>query len=119
MNTRERFVRTLTGKTVDRVPFMKVFGGANAALPEWEREYPGIRECIDELLGFEGMGRGWGRPPVHMDPSHYQEGEVIRETGHIAVVRRGDGTVEQRYKAEGADYNRHTVEWPVKNTQDW
>ena len=32
MNTRERFVRTLTGKPVDRVPFMKVFGGANAVL---------------------------------------------------------------------------------------
>jgi len=27
MNTRERFVKTLTGEKVDRVPFMKVFGG--------------------------------------------------------------------------------------------
>ena len=27
MNTRERFVKTLRGEQVDRVPFMKVFGG--------------------------------------------------------------------------------------------
>ena len=30
MNTRERFVGTLCGEPVDRVPFMKVFGGTNA-----------------------------------------------------------------------------------------
>ena len=40
MNDRERFVNTLTGRPVDRVPFIKVFGGTNAVLPGWEREYP-------------------------------------------------------------------------------
>ena len=42
MNARERFVKTLTGEPVDRVPFMKIFGGPNATHPEWEREYPGL-----------------------------------------------------------------------------
>ena len=37
-------------KAVDRVPFRKAFGGANAIHPEWEAEYPGIGECTDELL---------------------------------------------------------------------
>ena len=36
MNTRERFVKTLSGEKVDRVPFIKVFGGTNAIHPEWE-----------------------------------------------------------------------------------
>ena len=26
LNTRQRFVRTLTGQEVDRVPFMSIFG---------------------------------------------------------------------------------------------
>jgi len=38
MNTKGRFVRTLTGKEVDRVPFIKVFGITNAAHPAWETE---------------------------------------------------------------------------------
>ena len=45
------------GERVDRVPFMKVFGGANVVLPPWVDEYPGVRECIDERLGFEGRGQ--------------------------------------------------------------
>ena len=32
---RQRFVRTLTGQEVDRVPFIKLFGGTNAHLREW------------------------------------------------------------------------------------
>ena len=53
MTSRERFVRTLTGREVDRVPFIKVFGGTNAVLPRWEEECPGISRSIDELLRFE------------------------------------------------------------------
>ncbi len=117
MNTRERFVKTLTGEEVDRVPFMKVFGGTNAVHPAWEQEYPGIGKCIDELLGFEGTYRGWGETGVNMDPSNMGKSEVLNETEEVIVRRRGDGTVEQVHK--GGDYNRHTIEWPVKTMQDW
>ncbi|MFC1461372.1 hypothetical protein ACFLQR_02495 [Verrucomicrobiota bacterium] len=93
MNTRERFVRTLTGEKVDRVPFIKIFGGTNAVHPHWEEEYPGIGECIDELLGFEGTYRGWGITKVNMDPANMSETEVLEETESISVHRMGDGTV--------------------------
>ena len=59
MNHRERFVRTLTGKEVDRVPFIKVFGGTNAILARWEEEHPGLSEEIDQILNsraFIGAG---------------------------------------------------------------
>ena len=117
MNTRERFVRVLTGQPVDRVPFIKVFGGTNAILPHWEDEHPGIGECIDELLGFEGVYRGWGITPVDMNPSGFGPTEILQETEEIQTQRTGDGTVVQVYK--GGDYNRHTVEWPVKTRRDW
>ncbi len=117
MNTRERFVRTLTGREVDRAPFMKVFGGANAINPAWEEEYPGIGKCIDELLGFEGAYRGWATTGVNMDPSRMGEPEILEETQDIIVRRRGDGTVEQLKK--GGDYRHHTIAWPVGNMEDW
>ena len=117
MNTRERFVKTLTGEPVDRVPFIKVFGGTNAVLPRWKDEYPGIETCIDELLRFEGVYRGWGITPVNMDPANMGSSEVLSETETIIVRRAGDGTVDQIYK--DGDYKRHTIEWPIKTMQDW
>ena len=69
VTSRERFVNVLTGKPADRVPFVKVFGGTNAIKPHWEEEHPGIGQCIDELLRFEGTYRGWGITPVNMTRS--------------------------------------------------
>ena len=110
-------MRTLTGEEVDRVPFMKVFGGTNAVHPEWEAEYPGIGECIDELLGFEGTYRGWATTGVNMHPTNMGKPEVLKETDEMVVRRRGDGTVDMLLK--GGDYRWQTIEWPVKTMQDW
>src|SRR5512137_1069147 len=87
MNHRERFVRTLTGRPVDRVPFIKVFGGTNATQPRWETERPGISKCIDQVLGFEGVYRGWQTTPVNFWLS--QRGPpVIVEDDASHTVRR-------------------------------
>lgn len=117
MNTRERFIRTLTGREVDRVPFIKVFGGTNAILPRWEEAYPGIGGCIDKLLGFEGVYRGWGVAPVNLDVSNLGESEIIEEDDARILRRRGDGRVEQICKT--GDYHHQTLEWPVKTPADW
>jgi len=118
MNTRERFVRTLTGQDVDRVPFMKVFGGTNAALPHWESEYPGIALCIDEVLEFEGRYRGWQIAPVNIN-FYCAPGRrtVLEDDAEKCIVREADGTVEILRK--GADYSHQTIEWPVKGRNDW
>ena len=117
MDTRERFVRTMTGQPVDRVPFMKVFGGDNAILPQWEEEYPGIGKEIDELLQFEGGYRGWRCTPVNMDPSQPDPVEVLEDCETRQVRRRGDGTVEMVQKV--GDYHRHDIDWPIKSLADW
>jgi len=117
MDTRERFVRTLTGKPVDRVPFMKVFGGAGRIVPTWEDEHPGTAESIDEILQFEGSGRGWDRTPVNVDPSQLDPVQVIEDQETHVVRRRGDGTVEMIQKT--GDYNRHDIDWPIKSLADW
>jgi uroporphyrinogen decarboxylase len=117
MNTRERFVRTLTGKPVDRVPFMKIFGGDNAILPQWEQEHPGIGACIDELLQFEGGYRGWRCTPVNMDPSQLGPDVVLEDSETKLIRRRGDGTVDVLHKS--GDYHQHDIDWPIKSVADW
>ena len=117
MTDRERFVRTLTGRPVDRVPFMKIFGGRNAIQPHWEAEHPGIGDCIDDLLGFEGRYRGWATTPVNTGLSRTGPVELIEETDDHTVRRFRTGKVEVRQK--GGDYNRHTVQWPVTDRTSW
>ena len=117
MDTRERFVRTLTGKPVDRVPFMKVFGGTNAVKPHWEEQRPGISTCIDEILQFDGRYRGWACAPVNMDPSSLRPVEILEQDDTRVVRRRGDGAVEVLLK--GGDFHRQVLEWPIKDRASW
>ena len=48
MNTRERFVGTLTGQEVDRIPFMKVFGGNFAFVLE-QASFASYRYFMERL----------------------------------------------------------------------
>lgn len=117
MTHRERFVRVLTGGEVDRVPFIKVFGGDNAVLPHWEQEHPGIRQEIDRTIGWDGPYRGWSILPVNYWLSRRGQPEVTEQPGGRRVYRWGDGTVE--IIRGGGDYHHHTTEYPVKTRDDW
>lgn len=117
MNHRERFVRTLTGREVDRVPFIKVFGGTNACLPRWEAEQPGISKEIDKILQFDGVYRGWNTTPVRFGLTRRGEPRIVEEDETKRVRAFADGTVEILQK--GGDYHHQTVDWPVKTPADW
>ena len=117
MNTRERFVRVLTGRPVDRVPFMKVFGGTNAILPKWEEKYPDLSKNIDRILQFEGTYRGWDTTSVNVWLSQRGDPQVVEENEFHRIIRYDDGTVELIQK--GVDYHHQTLEWPVGNRKDW
>ena len=117
MTSRERFVRTLTGRPVDRVPFFKIFGGTNATLPSWEAEQPGLSQSIDRMLQFEGTYRGWAESWVNVRLSRRGEPMVIEEDDRHKVIRHTEGTVEVVQKH--GDYHHHTVAWPVRGREDW
>jgi uroporphyrinogen-III decarboxylase len=117
MNHRERFVRTLTGREVDRVPFIKVFGGDNHVLSSWEQEHPGIGKTIDKLLRFEGPYRGWHTTFVNFDLSQRGEPEVTVQPDGNRIIRYQDGTVQ--VWQSGYDFHYTYLEWPVKNRADW
>ncbi len=117
MDDRERFVRTLTGQDVDRVPFIKVFGGTNAVQPAWEQQVPSLSTSIDRLLRFEGVYRGWGTTGVNMGLSRRGQPVIIEDNESRCVRRFVDGTVEIIQK--GRDFHSHAAEWPVKTRADW
>ena len=117
MTDRERFVRTLTGKPVDRVPFMKIFGGTNSTLPRWEAERPGISFEIDEMLRFEGTYRGWATTPVNFWMTQRGEPTIVEESETRTVRRWPDGMVE--IGIAGQDFHHQTVEWPVTDRPSW
>jgi uroporphyrinogen decarboxylase len=117
MNHRERFVRTLTGKPVDRVPFIKLFGGTNAHQPRWEAEYPGIGKVIDQVLQFEGVYRGWDTTDVNFWMCGVGEPAIIEDNETRQVIKHPTGLVEVKQK--GRDFHHQTVAWPVKSPQDW
>jgi uroporphyrinogen decarboxylase len=117
MTDRERFVRTLTGRQVDRVPFIKVFGGTNAIRPEWEQDHPGLSREIDRLLKFDGVYRGWGTTPVSFWMTRRGEPEILEDDDRHTVRRYADGMVERLQK--GGDYHHQYLEWPVKTRADW
>ncbi len=117
MTTRERFVRTLTGQEVDRVPFMRIFGGGNAVLKTWEKENPGAGQYVDELLGFEGGYRGWRITPANFWLCGDITNEVIEETDQYFIRRYNYGMVEKVVR--DGDYHAHTLRYPVRTWEDW
>lgn len=117
MDNRQRFVRTLLGQEVDRVPFYKVFGGDNAYLPHWEQEYPGIGNEIDRLLGFDCPYRGWNIVPVNYDFSSRGNPEVITRPSGEILYKWEDGTVT--LTLPHGDFHAQTVEFPVKDRTSW
>jgi uroporphyrinogen decarboxylase len=117
MNHRERFVRTLTGREVDRVPFIKVFGGDNAIVPGWEKDCPGIGRSIDRVLGFDGEYRGWQIAPVNFWLSNVPPERTLEKTGSRSIVRLGDGRIAVCDAT--SDFNYHIIEYPVKTRADW
>jgi len=121
MNTRERFVRVLTGKDVDRVPFMKIFGGTNAVIQRWLTDFPRANTYIDELLGFEGSYRGWQVAPVNTGLCGVPPDIVEYNSETETRIRHGDGklTVHMR---RGEHFFNHIAEYPVKSDKchdDW
>jgi len=110
-------VRTLTGQDVDRVPFMKIFGGDGAALPIWVDKYPLLRAYIDELMGFEGGYRGWRIAPIEYSLSSVEPDVTLSEDDKERIIKKGDGTLIRALK--GGDFHWHITEYPVKTRNDW
>lgn len=117
LNSRERFVRILTNKDVDRTPFFKVFGGTNAICPAWQKEHPNLASYIDELIGFEGKYRGWDVAHANYQFVGLPKDIILEDNNEYRIIKHGDGTVDRKEK--DGYFNTHILEYPVKTQSDW
>ena len=98
MNHRERFVRTLTGQPVDRVPFIKVFGGTNAIRSHWEEDRAGLSQDIDQAndvvaklqlpCAIHGL-------PLACRPLRPQVGAIVRTANERPCANRSSLGLEE------------------------
>lgn len=117
LDTRQRFVRTLTGQEVDRVPFMRIFGGANYALPCWLKMRPNLSLYMDRLIGFEGVYRGWDIFPANFGLFGMPPDICLEEKGNIHIYKNGIGEV--RTWSKDFDYHSGILEYALKDANDW
>jgi hypothetical protein len=117
LNARQRFVRTLTGKEVDRVPFMRIFGSANYALPSWLEKRPNLSVYMDKLIGFEGAYRGWAIVPVNYGLCGLPPDICLDDKGPIHIYKNGIGEI--RTWTKNNDYHSGILEYALKTADDW
>ena len=110
-------MRVLTGQPTDRMPFIKLFGGANAVVPDRDREAAGVGEHIDEWLQFEGPYRGWQIASVNTYLSALGPDEVLVDNESERIVRSGEGEV-RRWRKQG-DYHTQPLRFAVADRNDW
>ena len=117
LNARQRFVRTLTGKEVDHVPFMRIFGSANYALPSWLEKRPNLSVYMDKLIGFEGAYRGWAIVPVNYGLYGLPPDVCLDDKGPIHIYKNGIGEI--RTWTKNNDYHSGILEYALKTADDW
>lgn len=119
LNTRQRFVNTLTGQETDRVPFMRIFGGSNYALPTWTRKRPWLSSNIDSFLGFEGRYRGWDIVPANFSFNTSMTGKLIEERDQYDLYQNQIGEIKYVNKEKNQDFHSYVYKYALENENDW
>jgi len=116
LTAKERFVRTLTGQDIDRVPFISVFNPHPQTWKRWQYHRPDLIEQL-RAIPFEGCDRGWHDVGVNVGASRVPMATIMEDTAAYRIERWGDGTV-WRFDKQG-DYNYHRLACPIQTPDDW
>ena len=124
---KDRFYRTFTYQTVDRVPDVE-FGYWPQTIRRWLKEGMPIKlnkedrkayflGKLDKFFGFEGEGVGLDLK-LMMNPPFKEE--VLERRGDAVVMRDGSGTVALRYQSDVEESSiPHYIKFPVETPGDW
>ena len=115
MTTQERFVRTLTGKPVDRVPYCLFWGPWSRAWQRWERE--GKPADVTDHRSFVQPDHPPASIPVNCGPCPPVERQVLEETEDYRVHTDHWGIVRRDYKH--GESMPAFLEFPIANCDDW
>jgi len=117
VNTRQRYVETLTFGQPDRPYFHHAYGLMPGVLERWHQE--GLpREVgeadIREYFGFDVKGSGVAVNGL-LDPPF--EPEIFEETEECIVQRQANGQITKMYRAISS--LPHAISYPVEKPEDW
>jgi uroporphyrinogen-III decarboxylase len=121
VNNRERIIRTVQGKPVDRTPFFLYMGLWQETLDRWVEEGLSFEDRWDEAFGFDAGMRSitecWSEGHVNLGFCPWFEEEILERRVNSQVVRDRFGIVKE-VRIEGESLPRY-LEHPVKDREDW
>lgn len=127
LSSRERFLRTLDYKSVDRVPYHSM-GLWPQTLDRWMTEGLGQVARTEFLVGASGMVCGseyfgldrWEYIDIRLDAQPYFKEEVIEETDRYRVFIDQEGATQRIIKNdESLRGIRGYVDHPAKTREEW
>lgn len=117
MTDRQRFINCVTGKPIDRTPFVAYFGLWGETVDRWMKE--GAKDgdaWRDPELGFDmGIAQLAGVVNHYFDP--YFKHEILEEQGEIIIYRDIYGVVNRATKGRSAIPG--ILSNPVTCREDW
>lgn len=117
MNTRERFIKTLSFDHPDRPYFHHAFGLMPGVIERWRQEGLPVDVGEDDIrtyFGFDPKGRGVA-VNVLFDPLF--DSEIIEETDEYIIRRESSGQVTQLYHEVSS--LPHAIGYPIESPEDW
>lgn len=121
MNNRERIIRTLQGKPVDRAPYFMYMGIWSETEERWKKEGLAPGQSWDAEFGFDAGFRGvteyWTPGNVNLGFCPWFEAEILEDRGETVIARDIFGIVKEDRK-DGSCVARY-IEHPVKTAEDW
>jgi uroporphyrinogen decarboxylase len=118
MSPRERYIKTLLGQKVDRVPFLLSWGPWPQTWQRWKREgmpaefkdYGDVRRFFEADQTHLGVG-------VNVGPCPRRERTVLEETDEYVIFIDSWGIRRRDYK--GGMSMSEFMSFPVKSRSDW
>ena len=117
MNSRERFLKTMTFSAPDR-PACADYHYYDSTRERWEREGLPKGADLDEYFGYDFNPFRW-QVQADIGALPRQKAEVLEETGDYKVIREGDGQVVRILKNEPPPAMPQWLRYPLASREDW
>ncbi len=117
MNTRERYIETLTFGRPDRPYFQHAYGVMPGVLERWRSEGLPHEVGEQEISDYFSLDPFVRRVDVNLSLDPPYELQIIEETEEYILQRQPNGQVTQRYRAMSS--LPHAIAYPIEKPQDW
>ncbi len=115
MNNKERIIRTVLGKEIDRVPFILYLGPWDETIERWKKEGFDEKTDIVSELGYDSGFQVIQGLNLGFEPAFSKE--IISETETSYISRNSFGAIQEILKSN--ETIPKYLDYPVKTMEDW